>query len=62
MAKKNPAKYGKKLRKDPGIPNLYPFKAQLLQRVSGAVFHPLGAACLSARTLAPHSKSAPWRA
>lgn len=34
MAKKNPTKYGKKITKDPGIPNLYPFKAQLLERVS----------------------------
>ena len=34
MAKKNPSKYGKKITKDPGIPNLYPFKAQLLERVS----------------------------
>jgi hypothetical protein len=34
LIKKNPSKYGKKMTKDPGIPNLYPFKAQLLERVS----------------------------
>ena len=61
MAKKNPTKYGKQMKKDPGIPNLYPFKAQLMQRVSSCGVFGCGF-CMHRCHLCACSKSAQMRA